>query len=102
VRERGLHRKVKILAGVTPLKAVAMAKYMRDSVAGLTVPEYYIERLEKAEDAAEEGIRICVEQIQRFRQIEGVAGVHIMAIEWEKRVPEIVERAGLLPRPAVD
>jgi methylenetetrahydrofolate reductase (NADPH) len=101
VRERGLHRKVKILAGVTPLKAVAMAKYMR-GVAGLTVPDYYIERLEKAEDQAEEGIRICVEQIQRFRQIEGIAGVHIMAIEWEKRVPEIVERAGLLPRPEVD
>jgi methylenetetrahydrofolate reductase (NADPH) len=102
VRERGLHRKVKILAGVTPLKAVAMARYMR-GVAGLSVPDWCIERLEKAEDdAAEEGIRICVEQIQRFRQIEGVAGVHIMAIEWEKRVPEIVERAGLLPRPAVD
>jgi 5,10-methylenetetrahydrofolate reductase len=101
VRDRGLDRKVKILAGVTPLKAVAMAKYMRDSVAGLIVPDSIIGRLEKAEDAAEEGIRICVEQIQRFREIEGVAGVHIMAIEWEKRVAEIVERAGLLPRPEV-
>jgi methylenetetrahydrofolate reductase (NADPH) len=99
VRDRGLHEKVKILAGITPLKAVGMAKYMRDSVAGLTVPDYYIERLEKAEDAAEEGIRICVEQIQRFREMEGIAGIHLMAIEWEKRVPEIVERAGLLPRP---
>ncbi len=102
VRERGLHRRVKILAGVTPLKAVGMAKYMRDSVAGLTVPDYYIERLEKAADAAEEGIRICVEQIQRLQRIEGIAGVHLMAIEWEKRVPEILERAGLLPRPVVE
>jgi methylenetetrahydrofolate reductase (NADPH) len=99
VRERGLHEKVKILAGITPLKSVGMAKYMRDSVAGLSVPDYYIERLQKAEDKAAEGIKICVEQIERLREIEGVAGVHLMAIEWEHRVHEIVERAGLLPRP---
>lgn len=106
VRERGLHKKVKILAGVTPLKSVGMAKYMRDSVAGLTVPEEYIQRLQKVADVdkkavAEEGIKICVEQIERFKQIEGVAGIHLMAIEWEHRVPEIVERAGLAPRPQV-
>ena len=111
VVKRGLHKKVKIMAGVTPLKSLGMAKYMRDSVAGLSVPEHYLERLrkvtagkEKAEAskaAAEEGIQMCVEQIQRFRQMEGIAGVHIMAIEWEKRVHEIVERAGLTPRPQV-
>ena len=103
VRDRGLHEKVKIMAGVTPLKSVGMAKYMRDSVAGLTVPDYYIDRLAGVpkENAAAEGIDICVEQIQRFREIEGVAGVHIMAIEWERRVPEIVEKAGLVPRPNV-
>jgi len=101
VRERGLHEQVKIMAGVTPLKSVGMAKYMRDSVAGLSVPDAYIERLEKAADKAEEGIKICVEQIRRLREIEGVAGVHIMAIEWESRVPRIVEEAGLLPRPAL-
>ena len=83
-----------------------MAKYMRDSVAGLTVPPSYIERLEAvaAKDkkaVAEEGIKICVEQIQRLRQIEGVAGIHLMAIEWEHRVKEIVERAGLSPRPVL-
>ena len=83
-----------------------MAKYMRDSVAGLTVPDYYIKRLSKAAEkedkkaVAEEGIEICVEQIKRFMEIEGVAGVHIMAIEWEQRVHDITERAGLLPRPA--
>ncbi|MQY76066.1 MAG: methylenetetrahydrofolate reductase, partial [Spirochaeta sp.] len=99
VRERGLHKKVKILAGLTPLKSVRMATYMRDSVAGLTVPDYYLERLAKAEDKAAEGIKICVEQIKRLQEIEGVAGIHLMAIEWEHRVPEIVEAAGLLPRP---
>jgi methylenetetrahydrofolate reductase (NADPH) len=101
VRNRGLHEQVKILAGVTPLKSVGMAKYMRDSVAGLTVPDYYIERLSKAEDKAAEGIRMCVEQIQQLREIEGVAGIHLMAIEWEQKVPELVEKAGLLPRPTV-
>ncbi|MBD3308691.1 methylenetetrahydrofolate reductase [candidate division KSB3 bacterium] len=101
VRDRGLHEKVKIMAGVTPLKSAGMAKYMRDSVAGLTVPDSYIDRLAAAEDKAAEGIQICVEQIQQLREIEGIAGVHIMAIEWERRVPEIVEKAGLLPRPTV-
>ena len=99
VRERGLHKKVKILAGLTPLKSEGMARYMRDSVAGLTVPDYYLERLSKVEDKAAEGIKICVEQIKRLQEIEGVAGIHLMAIEWERRVPEIVEAAGLLPRP---
>ncbi|MBN2302512.1 MAG: methylenetetrahydrofolate reductase [Lentisphaerae bacterium] len=100
-RNKGLHEKVKILAGVTPFKSVGMAKYMRDKVAGISVPDYYIERLSAAEDKAAEGINICVEQIKELREIEGVAGVHLMAIEWERRVPEIVERAGLLPRPSV-
>jgi methylenetetrahydrofolate reductase (NADPH) len=95
VRDRQLHKKCKILAGVTPLKSVGMAKYMRDKVAGVTVPDYYVERLAKAEDAKAEGIDICVEQIRQLRETEGVAGVHIMAIEWEEKVPEIVEKAGL-------
>jgi methylenetetrahydrofolate reductase (NADPH) len=106
VRERELHKRVKIMAGVTPLKSAGMAKYMRDGVAGLSVPDYYIKRMAKVDKndkkaIAAEGIAICVEQINRFREIEGVAGVHIMAIEWERRIPEIMEKAGLLPRPKV-
>mgnify|MGYP002395824277 CR=1 FL=1 len=95
VRSKGLHEKCRILAGVTPLKSLGMAKYMRDEVAGVTVPDYYIERIAKADDPKAEGVKICVEQIQKLRQIEGVAGVHIMAIEWEEKVPEIVQKAGL-------
>jgi methylenetetrahydrofolate reductase (NADPH) len=95
VRIRDLHKKCKILAGVTPLKSLGMTKYMRDKVAGVTVPDYYIERMSRAEDPKAEGINICVEQIQRLRNIEGIAGVHIMAIEWEEKVPEIVEKTGL-------
>ena len=95
VRSRKLHKKCKILAGVTPLKSAGMARYMRDKVAGVTVPNYYIERMTGAEDPKAEGINICVEQIQRLRQIEGIAGVHIMAIEWEQKIQEIVQKAEL-------
>ncbi len=102
IRDRGLHERVNILAGVTPLKSLGMARYMRDQVAGVTIPDSYLQRLEKADDKAAEGITICVEQIQQLREVEGVAGVHIMAIEWESKVAEIAERAGLLPRPALD
>jgi methylenetetrahydrofolate reductase (NADPH) len=101
VRKRGLHKKVRILAGVTPIKSAGMARYMRDKVAGMDVPDAVIDRVArlKGEEARAEGIRICVETIQKLRKMEGVAGVHIMAIEWEEAVPQIVEMAGLLPRP---
>jgi methylenetetrahydrofolate reductase (NADPH) len=75
---------------------------MATGVAGINVPESYLKRLADADNAAEEGIRICLEQIEQLREIEGVAGVHLMAIEWEQKVPEIVERAGLLPRPQIE
>ncbi len=115
VRELGLHEKVYILAGVGPLKSPGMARYMRDQVPGLDVPDEYVERMTAAaadipkEDKAarreawrREGIQITIELIEQLRQIEGVAGVHIMAIEWEAAVRPIVEGAGLLPRPAAE
>lgn len=103
VVDRGLHEKVKILAGVTPMKTVGMARYMKTSVPGMDVPDAIIERLKGAPKGkvGEEGIKICIETIQELKEIEGVAGVHIMAIEWEEKVREIVEGAGLLPRPQV-
>jgi methylenetetrahydrofolate reductase (NADPH) len=103
VRDRGLHEKVHILAGVTPLKSVGMARYMKEKVAGMEVPDEIIARMKSAgkEKAREEGLNICVEQIQRLRKIEGVHGIHLMAIEWEDAVHSVVERAGLLPRPQV-
>jgi len=101
--DMGLTEKCHILAGVTPMKTVGMANYMARSVPGMEVPEALIKRLKGAEKGkvAEEGIRFCLEQIEEFKEMKGVAGVHLMAIEWEHRVPEIAERAGLLPRPAV-
>jgi len=102
-RDRGLHEKTHILAGVTPLKSVGMARYMKEKVAGMEVPDEIINRMKSAgkEKAREEGLKICVEQIQRLRQIPGVHGIHLMAIEWEEVVHDIVEKAGLLPRPQV-
>ena len=76
---------------------------MQKNVPGLDVPDALIKRLEGVDkkDQAKEGIAMCCEQIQEFKEMKGVAGVHIMAIEWEKRVPEIVEKAKLLPRPKI-
>ncbi len=113
VVDLGVHEKVYILAGVGPIKTAGAAKYMRDQVPGMDVPTEIVERMEavgkgiedkkeKAAAAREEGIKICVELIQQMREIPGVAGVHIMAIEWEEAVRPILERAGLFPRPTVD
>ncbi|MEW6567847.1 MAG: methylenetetrahydrofolate reductase [Chloroflexota bacterium] len=112
VRELGLHKQLYLLAGIGPLKSPGMAKYMRDEVPGLDVPNVYVERMTAAGEGIDkedkkarteayrnEGIRIAVELIQQLRQIEGVSGVHIMAIEWEEAVRPIVEGAGLYPRP---
>jgi 5,10-methylenetetrahydrofolate reductase len=123
VRELGLHQQAFILAGVGPLKSPGMARYMKNQVPGILVPDELIERMEaagapwadkkkdemtkedkRARSAAwkQEGINICVELIKNLRQIKGVAGVHIMAIEWEEAVKPIVEGAGLYPRPVVE
>jgi methylenetetrahydrofolate reductase (NADPH) len=103
-RQRGLTDKVYILGGVTPLKSSGMAKYMKNKVSGMDIPDELIRRVEAVpkEKQREEGIRICVETIQRLKEMPGISGVHIMAIEWEEAVGEIVERAGLLPRPVMD
>jgi methylenetetrahydrofolate reductase (NADPH) len=122
VRKMGIHEQTYILAGVGPLKSPTMARYMKDNVPGLWVPDELIGRMEQAgaqwakipkdeltkedkkartEAWKQAGIQICIDLIQEIREIEGVAGVHIMAIEWEEAVKPIVEGAGLLPRPIV-
>jgi methylenetetrahydrofolate reductase (NADPH) len=100
-REEGLTEKVYILAGVTPLKSAGMARYMANKVAGMDIPDAIIQRMAGVdkEKASEEGIRICLETIAELKEMEGVHGIHIMAIEWEDQVKPIVEKAGLLPRP---
>lgn len=120
VRELGLHEQTYILAGVGPLKSPGMARYMKNNVPGILVPDELIDRMTAAgapwagkqkdeltrEDKLartkawrDEGIQICIDLIQQLQEIKGVAGVHIMAIEWEEAVKPIVEGAGLYPRP---
>ena len=103
VTDRGLDEKVHILAGITPMKSVGMARYMKNKVPGMDIPDAVIKRLEgvSKEQQPEEGIKMAVESIERIKEIKGVHGFHIMAIEWEEKVPQIVEQAGLYPRPAV-
>jgi methylenetetrahydrofolate reductase (NADPH) len=100
----GLPERVSILAGVTPLKSVGMAKFMRRMVAGMDIPDTVVERIgaEPKEKQAAKGIEMCIEQIEELKEIKGIAGVHVMAIEWEEKLAEIIGGAGLLPRPLVD
>lgn len=102
-RRQGLHEKVKILAGVTPLKSAGMAKFMKKMVAGMDIPDAVIKRIadEPKEKQAEKGIEMCIELIQELKEMEGIAGVHVMAIEWEEKLNQIIGGAGLLPRPVV-
>lgn len=101
VRDLGVHRTCRILAGVTPLKSAGMTRYMAQNVPGIIIPETIVKRMNDAPKGkgAETGLAICAEIIEQLRGIEGVAGIHIMAIEWEQKVREIVQTAGLLPRP---
>lgn len=102
VRERGLHKEVRILAGITPVTSLAAARYMQTKVPNMDIPDAIIERLgkvRKREEAAEEGINIAVETIEQLRHIEEVAGVHIMTLQREEIIPKICSAAGLYPRP---
>jgi methylenetetrahydrofolate reductase (NADPH) len=104
VRDEGLHEKVAVLAGLTPMKTVGMARYMKNRVPGIDVPDELIDRMAgvSKEKQPDEGIKICIEQIEELKEEEGIKGFHIMAIEWEEKVPEIVEEAGLYPRPKLE
>ena len=101
VRDRGLHEKIHILAGITPMKSAGMARYMKNKVPGMDVPDEIIKRMSGVpkEKQPDEGIKISVEAIERLKTVEGIKGFHLMAIEWEEKVPEMAEKAGLLPRP---
>jgi len=102
VVDMGLHEKAHILAGVMPLKSAVMAAYLNERVPGVVVPGAMIARLRglPKERVADEGIELCCEIINELRSIEGIHGIHIMAVEWEHRVREIVERSGLDKRAA--
>jgi methylenetetrahydrofolate reductase (NADPH) len=99
--QRGITDKCFIIAGVIALKSVAMAQHLRSNVPGIMIPDTIMDRMGAQPDdrQLEEGINICVEYIEALKQIKGVRGVHIMAIGCEENIPEITEKAKLLPRP---
>jgi len=99
VVKKGLHKKVYILAGLTPVRSAKALHYMKNEVAGMSIPDELIRRMESAQDAKEEGIKICLEMIESVKNIGGVSGIHLMPIGWESITPIILERAGMLPRP---
>ena len=96
--KRNILDKVYILVGITPMKSLKMAKFLNDEVPGVRVPKKLIDRMEAAGDGAEkEGIQIALELIEGARKLQGINGVHLMAVNWEEIVPSIVTQAGLLP-----
>ena len=101
ITDQGFDTQVHILAGVIPIRSDGMARYMRDYVSGVSVPDELVTRMEDAADAKEEGVAIILDIIEQLKEIPGVHGIHVMAVGWEDIVPEIVEKAGLLPRPVL-
>ena len=100
VADRGLDEQTHIMAGIIPMKSAGMARYMRDSVSVVSVPDDFVKRMEQSKNAKEEGAKIALETMQQVRDIPGVHGIHIMAVGWEDVVPELVSKAGLMPRVA--
>jgi methylenetetrahydrofolate reductase (NADH) len=103
VCDRGIHERVPLLGGVTPLKSARMAEYMSEQVAGMDIPDEIIKRMKSvpSDKQREEGIKIAIETIGLLKETKGIHGVHVMAVGWEDVVPQLVEESGLMPRPAV-
>jgi methylenetetrahydrofolate reductase (NADPH) len=103
VRDLGLDKKCFILAGVGPIKSLRALEHMRAEVPGMYVPDEVVRRLHgvPADRVAEEGLKLCSEIITQVKDMPGVAGVHVMAFNWEDAIPEILQRADVPPRNAV-
>ncbi|MDI6917716.1 MAG: methylenetetrahydrofolate reductase [Thermoplasmatales archaeon] len=99
VRSKNLHKKVHILAGITPLKSIVMAEHMKNRVPGTFIPEEVIVRMKNAKDPKKEGCKIALEVIEEVKNIDGVHGIHITAVFWEEIIPFLVKESGFLPRP---
>jgi len=96
VREQGLHEKAFFLIGVGPLPSSKTARWMKNNVPGVHIPEAIIERMEKAKDQRAEGKQLAVDLIQEIKEIEGVSGVHVMAYRQEEFVNEIIQASGVM------
>jgi 5,10-methylenetetrahydrofolate reductase len=100
IRPRGLFERMAVLIGVAPLRGPASARYVQEHLPGVMVPDEVVSRLEAAgADAVDEGVRLTVEVVKRLREVDGIAGVHVMGLGKEEPVRRVIEDAGLLPRP---
>ena len=99
--DMGLTEKTAILPGIIVPRSAGMLRYMHNNVPGVTVPEELIARMKDAADPAAEGLKVTVELIEQVRELDGVKGVHLQAIEAEELLPDIIKQAGLSPRPEV-
>jgi methylenetetrahydrofolate reductase (NADPH) len=100
-RAAGLHQKASIIAGIMVVRSANSVRFLRDHLPGSRVPDWVIDRMERAEHGEEEGIQIASELTQELLSIEGVRGIHLMTVGWTKSIPLVVQRAGLLSRPPV-
>lgn len=96
VRDQGLDEKTFILIGVGPLASARTAKWMRNNVPGVHIPDHIIDRLEKTQDQKAEGKKLCIDLIQEISDIKGVAGIHVMAYRQEEYVSEIIHASGIM------
>jgi methylenetetrahydrofolate reductase (NADPH) len=97
VRSQGLDHRVRILAGVTPLKSVKMAQRMKFHVPGTDVPDDVYQRITQAADPATEGYQLAVETIEALKELQGIHGIHITALFWESIIPRLIQQTGLTP-----
>ncbi len=97
LRDHGATDQLFVLMGIGPIRSAKSARWMRENLWGVIIPDEIVDRLDQADDERAEGRRVCVELIQRFREIDGIAGVHIMAIRQEETIPEILAEAGIGP-----
>jgi methylenetetrahydrofolate reductase (NADPH) len=104
VVELGLNERAFVLAGVYVLRSARAARYLRDQVPGIDVPDEVLRRMESLppDRQGEEGVRLALETIRRLREMPGISGIHLMSIRGEDAILRVVEEAGLLPRPAVE
>ena len=93
--DAGITEKVAVLIGLGPISSAKSARWMRENLYGVDVPDSIVKRLDDAADPKAEGRRICIELMGQFRDIPGVAGVHLMAVRGEAEVIAVLEEAGL-------
>ena len=99
-RARGVFERMFVLAGLAVPRGAKSARYMRDHLPGVVVPDALVERLEEAGPEAEaEGVRVAVEVVGRLQAMPGLSGVHLMGLGHPDPVQRVARAAGLLPRP---